>query len=279
MNSVLVNCQWLAEHLHDTNLVLLDASMAKVIGKSPLLYDTLQVIPTSLKCNLETDFCDTHSDSVHAFPSELQFEMAINKLGINQDSVVVLYDNQGIYSAPRAWWIFKTMGFEQVYILNGGLPQWIAEQRATVNEYQLVKQNAVRPFKANYKAKDVCSAEFVLKTIPDSSKVVLDARANGRFKGLEKEPRAGIKSGHIPNAINMPFALVLNELQFKSKDDLTALFLQHLPQDSEQLIFSCGSGITACIILVAAIIADYDNLTLYDGSWAEWGSGDYPIAS
>lgn len=279
MNSVLVSCEWLEEHLHDSNIVVLDVSMDKIVGKTPHIYDALQVIPTSLKCSLELDFSDTLSHSVNAFPTQTQFDRGIAQLGIDQHSIVVLYDNQGIYSSPRAWWIFKTMGFKNVHILNGGLPQWIQEQRQTSNEHAVPQKNVVSSFKSRYEVNNVCSSEYVFQSIPDNRIVVVDARSSARFSGIEKEPRAGVRSGHIPNSINIPFGLVLDDVVFKSEAELTKLFSDKLPISTEQLIFSCGSGITACIILVAAVISGFNHLTLYDGSWAEWGSSQYPVAN
>ncbi|EHW0643094.1 sulfurtransferase [Vibrio parahaemolyticus] len=279
MNSVLVNCQWLEEHLYDENIVVLDVSMDKVVGKTPLVYDTLQVIPTSLKCNLEVDFSDINSDSINAFPTQLQFDKGIAKLGIGQNSTVILYDNQGVYSSPRAWWIFKTMGFDRVYILNGGLPQWIREKRQTLSNHKCAHANVLYPFKSSLRLNSICSSEYVLENIPNDRSIVLDARSNLRFLGEEKEPRSGCRSGHIPNSINLPFTLVLDGFKFKNKPELSDLFINKLPLAPEELIFSCGSGITACIVLVAAVISGFSNLTLYDGSWAEWGSSQYPVSS
>lgn len=284
MNSVLVSCQWLEDHLHDDNLIILDVSMDKVVGKSPLVYDCLQAIPTSIKCSLESDFSDIDSEAINAFPTQVQFEKGLEKFGIGKNSTVILYDNQGVYSSPRAWWIFKTMGFQNAYILNGGLPQWIKEQRETSNMHQVSDLNSDHPFKSSFHSEHVCSSDLVLNTIANNKVTVLDARSNARYLGQEKEPRAGMRSGHIPNSINIPFSNVLdhvldNGIQFKSKDELFTLFTDKIPPTTEQLIFSCGSGITACIVLAAAMIAGFTNLTLYDGSWAEWGSNNYPVST
>lgn len=279
MNSVLVSCEWLEAHLHDSDIVVLDVSVEKVVGKTPLKYDVLQVIPTSLKCDLETDFTDTDSELANTFPTQEQFDQGIAKLGISKDSTVILYDNQGIYSSPRAWWIFNTMGFEKVRILNGGLPQWIQEQRQTSNVHDDKAEQVALPFCSDFRAGNVCSSEYVLENLSNSRCVVLDARSSGRFSGVEKEPRAGVRSGHIPNSINVPFALLLDGFVFKSEEELAKLFADKLPQSAEQLLFSCGSGMTACIVLAAACIAGFSDLTLYDGSWAEWGSSQLPIDS
>ena len=200
------------------------------------------------------------------------FTQSAQQLGINQDSVVVIYDNQGMYSAPRAWWTFKTMGFDKVYILDGGLPQWMAENLPTADQY-------ITPIKlgnvtATPQNGGVCNSHMVLCTFDKQGVTIIDARAEGRFNGLAPEPRAGVRSGHIPGSVNLPFANVLDGYRLKSPMALSALFKQTINDDAEQLIFSCGSGITACILLVAAKVSGAKNVLLYDGSWAEWGASE-----
>ena len=277
MENVIVSCQWLDEHLHDDNIVILDASMTKVVGKTPLEYPTLQVIPTSLRCDLERDLCDLKSESVNAFPTEQQFEAALAKFGITKHNTVVVYDNQGVYSSPRAWWIFKSMGFDNVCILDGGLPQWLKEYREVDTKHKVYANDNNNVFTATYQANNVCHADYVLGTIADDHVTVVDVRSPSRFSGIEKEPRLGVRAGHIPNAINIPFGQVLDSFTFKTPEALTTLFNDRLPDTTNQLVFSCGSGITACIVLAAAHITVFTDLVLYDGSWSEWGSSNYPI--
>ena len=129
MASPLVTTDWLQENLDNERLVLIDASMATVIGKEPIVYDHPVWIPGSFQIDLEGTLCNTESSQLHAFPTEEQFTQEVRRLGITPERLVVLYDNQGIYSAPRAWWILRSMGLEQVFVLDGGLPQWLAEGR------------------------------------------------------------------------------------------------------------------------------------------------------
>lgn len=274
--SPLVDCHWLADRLGQSNLVLLDASMKTVIGREPVLYEQPCYIPGAQVLDLEQALCDTDSTQVHAFPSAEIYQRVARSLGINQDSLVVIYDNQGIYSAPRAWWIFNTMGFEQVFVLNGGLPQWLDQGRQVVNEPAAPGQpgNVV----ADLQADQLCGCERVLAVMQDNSSAIVDVRSSARFLGQAAEPRAGVRSGHIPGSYNLPFADVLTDQGYLSESQLRERFTQLLPTSANQLVFSCGSGITACIVLLAAVLAGYQTVCLYDGSWAEWGaSADLPI--
>lgn len=265
----LVTTAWLAEHLDDDNLVIVDAYMANVVGKEPLVYDEFSCLPTARKLDIEADFCDHSSSQSHALPTEPQFTQAAQALGINSDSTVVIYDNQGIYSSPRAWWTFKVMGFEHVYVLDGGLPQWIKEGRETASEYATNKRvgNAIGKEVAGL----ACGSDEVLKAI-NTTTAILDARAEMRFLGKAPEPREGVRSGHIPGSRNLPFSILLDEYSYQDKETLRAIFEERVPSVDTATYFSCGSGITACILMLAAVSIGYKEVTLYDGSWADWGT-------
>ncbi len=282
MASPLVSTDWLQENLDNERLVLIDASMATVIGKEPIVYDHPVWIPGSFQIDLEGTLCNTESSQLHAFPTEEQFTQEVRRLGITPESLVVLYDNQGIYSAPRAWWILRSMGLEQVFVLDGGLPQWLAEGRKTVSAP--INSAAYAGNMAGLLDPErVRDSAFVLQHLDDERVSVIDARSRARFLAQAPEPRPGVRGGHIPNSLSLPFTEVLDGYRFKPVSELEAKF-RHLgtnlqPGDGHQLVFSCGSGITACIILLAAELAGYDQLSLYDGSWADWGSDDsLPVA-
>lgn len=276
MSSPLVDCVWLAEHLNDQNLVILDASMQHVVAKEPLVYEHFCCIPNAIACDIEQVFVDTNSAQVHTMPTAEQFTQAAQRLGINQDTVVVIYDNQGIYSAPRAWWMFKVMGFDKVYLLDGGLPQWQAQGYTISEQYGIAKTGYVI---ADMQTEYIKDAAQVLASIDDAKVQIIDARGPARFDGRAPEPRARMRSGHIPNSINLPFMQVLSGDCYLSAAEQQALFSDHNIDLNKQLIFSCGSGITACIILLAAVIAGANKVSLYDGSWAEWGADPkWPIA-
>ncbi|MDD9155661.1 sulfurtransferase [Aliivibrio sp. S4TY2] len=265
----LVTTTWLAQHIDDENLVIVDAYMANVVGKEPLVYDTFSCLPTARKLDVEADFCDHTSSQIHALPNEEQFTQAIQKLGINFDSMVVIYDNQGIYSAPRAWWTFKVMGFEHVYVLDGGLPQWLKEGRETASEYTTTS------LLGNATAKVVkglaCDSDEVLSVI-NTDVAILDARGELRYLGKAPEPREGVRSGHIPSSKNLPFSMLLDNYTYQDEEILRAIFEERVPSVDTKIYFSCGSGITACILMLAAVSIGYKNVVLYDGSWADWGS-------
>ena len=267
-NSPLVTVDWLHENMDDENLVVLDASMGKVVGKEPLVYDSFYCIPNAQKCDIENNFHDLRSTQPNTMPTAEQFTFEAQKLGINTDSIIVIYDNQGIYSSPRAWWMFKSMGHENVYVLDGGLPEWLDRGFDIVQKYRSKTEG---DFVAEYKTRQVCGKNEVLGAIDSSDQTIVDARANARFVGAAAEPSAGLRSGHIPKSVNIPFLDLLRGYRFKAQEDIHDIFLQQGALD-KKLICSCGSGITACVVILAASIIDIEDLCLYDGSWSEWGS-------
>ena len=282
MASPLVTTDWLLENLDNERLVLIDASMATVIGKEPIVYDQPVWIPGSYRIDLEGTLCDTGSSQLHAFPTGEQFTQEVRRLGITSESLVVLYDNQGIYSAPRAWWILRSMGLEQVFVLDGGLPLWLAEERETVSAPVQGAASAGN-LTGRLDRERVRDSAFVLQHLDDEQVAVIDARSRARFLAQAPEPRPGVRGGHIPNSLNLPFTEVLDGYRFKPASELEAMLRQLAPNlqpgNGQQLVFSCGSGVTACIILLAAELAGYDQLSLYDGSWADWGSDEsLPVA-
>ena len=273
MKSPIVSTAWLAAHLEDEHLLLLDTSMNKVVGKEPIVYPSPIYIPQSQRFDLENVFCNLTSSQSNAFPTQTQFNQAAQQLGINNNSTVVLYDNQGIYSSPRAWWIFKAMGFDNVFILDGGLPQWQLEQRVTVSELKSAPLE-LGDFIGTFDATLVCDSAYIESKLTSELIAILDARSSARFSGKSPEPRAGVRSGHIPSSINLPFAQTLDNHCFKNAEQLAVVFSQLGVDNKKQIILSCGSGITACIIMVAAHIAGHPQTVLYDGSWSDWGSNN-----
>lgn len=273
MNSPLVTTEWLASQTDLSGIFLLDVSVANVVGKTPISYDQLITIPNSYKVSVDSDLSNTDAVGVHVFPTEKQIQSVANNIGFNTQSTLVLYDDQGIYSSPRAWWIFKSFGFEHVFILDGGLPKWRAEGRMTDMVHLVPSGDIVsEDFKLDLSA--VKTATDLLANIETEASTVVDVRAADRFFGRVPEPRPGVRSGHIPKSSNLPFLNVLtsDSLTFKSQNELKALFETENFNPAASYIFSCGSGMTACIMLVAAVLAGYENVCLYDGSWAEWGA-------
>ncbi|MCF6458822.1 sulfurtransferase [Pseudoalteromonas sp. MMG024] len=261
-----VDCTWLKQHLDDTNLVVLDASMDNPVNKSK--DQSCGVIPGTIRFDFSKCIADVTSASPNTMPSAHVFEDKIQQLGINQDSHLVVYDKQGLFSAARAWFMFKTMGFDNVAILRGGLPAW--QQQG----FDVVESYAIPAVKGNFKVQQdkqlFVDKHYVLNAINNDDIQIVDARGYGRFSGQEAEPREGMRSGHIPNSLNLHYASLLEQGGLLDKATLKQVFNELVPAPKE-FIFSCGSGVTACILALAAEVAGFDNVKVYDGSWSEWG--------
>ena len=270
MDSVLISAEWLQQHSHDPNLILLDASVKKVVGMTPIKYDSFTCIPNSLKCDLDNAFHLEKSVQPHTMPTAEQFAHQAKQLGINNNSLVVIYDNQGIYSSPRAWWMFNSMGIKNVYVLDGGLPAWVNLRLPTSTQYKTADVTGNVEAKINQGL--VCDKHLVLKASNNQLAQIIDARSAGRFNATAPEPRPGLRSGHIPHSINLPFAQLLENGSYKTKTELEGIFDLLKLDKTQPVIVSCGSGMTACIILLAAYQLGFERLALYDGSWSEWGA-------
>ena len=278
MHSPLVTAEWLAAQLPTGNVIVLEAFIANIIGREPVLYDAPLCIPGALKVDIDKDLSADIPGEVHPFPGAAHIATLAQALGLSKKSHIVIYDNQGIYAAPRAWWIFKSAGFENVFLLDGGLPAWREQGYAVAKTY-----GAAQPLKQaeefNLNNAMLCPRDAVLANISRPQFTLLDARGAARFNGEVPEPRPGLRSGHVPGSLNLPFAAVLNGHSYKTLDELKAIFHNLGLNPAQPVVASCGSGLTACIILVAALIAGFQQASLYDGSWAQWGAdASLPIA-
>ena len=263
-----ISVDWLHSNLDAENLIVLDASIKKVGGGDNEPKSELQ-IPKSLFFDLKEAFSDVSAPFPTTFPSEKQFTKGAQSLGINSDSALVIYDDKGIYSSARAWWMFKAMGHTNIAVLNGGLPKWMDAGFGSEfkREYKSPKGN----FVARYNPEYMKFFDDVNQAAITKSHTIIDARSEARFKSLEPEPRVGLRSGTIPNSVNLPFEDLLEDYQLISKDLIEAKF-KSLANKEEALIFSCGSGITACVLALGAELSGYKKISVYDGSWTEWGS-------
>jgi len=267
----LVDCEWLQANLHATNLIILDASVPPVVpGFIPVnCVDKFTAIMGARRFDYDKQICKPNCSLPHMLPSAELFQEEVRKLGINSDSAIVVYDDVGIYASPRAWWMFRAMGHSNVTVLDGGLPAWLNSEGAVSSSLAVVEQ--LGNFEANLNPDLFCDFQVVLGALNDSSCRVLDARSAGRFHGSAPEPRPGVRSGHMPNAKNLPFPDVLTDGHLKPVAQLRDIF-ENMATRDQKLITSCGSGLTACILTLAANLAGYEHLSVYDGSWAEWGA-------
>ena len=266
----LVSISWLKNNLDNPNLIILDATIKKVTSDDKTAVIN-KIIPGARFFDIKGMFSDKETNVPNMLPSPEVFEQGCQSLGIQHNSQIVVYDQLGIYSSPRVWWMFKAMGFHNVAVLDGGLPAWIDANYPLedLNSYADIPYEKGN-FKAAFKPNLVVSQEDVYSIMHNPDVLILDARSHGRFIGTEPEPRQDLKSGHIPGSISLPYTEVLVNGKMKSVEELKSIFTA-LDIGNKKLIFSCGSGITACIILLAAEISGYSNLSVYDGSWSEWG--------
>lgn len=265
----LVSVNWLYQHKDATNLIVLDGTIPKVTQQENESNLEENQIPTARFFDIKKTFSIQRAAFPNTALKSEDFEGEARKLGINKDSCIVVYDIHGIYSSPRVWWLFKAMGFHNIAVLDGGLPAW-KKAKYPIEKKQIYSFE-LGDFETKYQSEKIINSDVVLKSISKTSKQILDARSLGRFNATEPEPRKEIRSGHIPTSKNLPHSSLLNDSVFKSKEELKHLFQKVNPENKE-LIFSCGSGITACVLALGATIADYKDVSVYDGSWTEWGS-------
>lgn len=273
MNTPTVTSTWLHDHLNDPDLIILDATQpVKEAGLAPELQGIQ--LPGARFFDIKGTFSDPKSSLPNTFPSPEQFAAEAQKLGINNRSKIVVYDKLGIYSSPRVWWMFTTMGHAQVAVLDGGLPDWIAQRFET--EPQAMRAYDMGDFTPRLKEGQVIALPRIHENVHTEEVLVVDARAAGRFAGTAPEPRKGLPSGCIPGSVNLPYPRVLESGKLKSKTELQAVFAE-MESGNKPLIFSCGSGITACILLLASTVAMKRNTAVFDGSWTEWALSGLPI--
>lgn len=257
----LVKAAWLAERRDDPSLVILDAT----IGQPD---EDLVGIPRARRFDIDRALSDPDSPLPHTMPTPEHFQREVRALGVRQDSAVVAYDRTGIYSSPRAWWMFRAMGFDQVAVLDGGLPAWSA---AGLPTSPLAAGLApMGDFVAAPRPELVSAADRVMDALTDDEVAVIDARSEGRFLGWAPEPRDGLRPGHMPGAVNLPFDHLQDHGRMRPRPELEAA-LGGVLAGRRSLIASCGSGVTACIVALAADLTGQDHVSVYDGSWSEWG--------
>lgn len=274
----LVSTDWLADHLNDPDLRLLDASLyLPTMNRDPKAEYDAAHIPGARFFDIN-DVSDHRSELPHMVPSVEKFMSRMRAMGVGDGHQVVVYDGAGIYSAARVWWLFRLMGQFNIAVLDGGLPKWQAEGRPVTTEPPVIRDRHMTVQQQLHMIKDVTQVAAATKL---GDYVLIDARAADRFRGEAPEPREGLRSGHIPNAKNVPFTTLLtSDGTMKNPTSLRAVFEAAGVDLTKPAITSCGSGVTAAVLSLALERTGHRDHALYDGSWAEWGMyGDLKVAT
>lgn len=271
-----VAADWLAEHIDDPQIQIIDARMAPPGQEDRDVAQEYRSghIPGAVFFDIEA-LSDHTSPLPHMMPRPESFAVAMRELGVDQDKHLIVYDEGNLFSAPRAWWMLRTFGVENVSILGGGLAGW---QR---DELPLQEGNVELPegdFDAAFNPEAVVRVTDVLLASHEKSAQIVDARPAARFNAEADEPRPGLRRGHVPGALNVPWTELVQDGELKTTDELDAIFFRHGVSFDRPIIASCGSGVTAAVVVLALTTLDVPDVPLYDGAWSEWGArADLPV--
>jgi len=272
----LVSTAWLAQHLKDPDLRVIDASWyLPDAGRNAKAEYKAAHIPGARFFDID-EITDSRSTLPHMAPPPEKFVSRMRAMGIGDGHQVVVYDSTGVFSAPRVWWTFRLMGQRDIAVLDGGLPKWRAEGRPVTDAPAQIKDRHLTVQRQGHRVVDVTEVARASKL---GTHTIIDARAHERFMGEAPEPRAGLRSGHIPGSRNLWYRHLLHaDGTLKSPGDLRVAFDDAGVDLSKPVITTCGSGITAAILALALERIGKTDVAVYDGSWAEWGSyDDLPI--
>ena len=264
----LVTPTWLSARLQDPNTIILDATLPPVGVNPPI--DTharylAQHIPGALFFDIE-ELSDHATSLPHMLPTAEDFSRSMSALGVANDMTIVVYEQEGVFSAPRAWWTLRTFGAQNVYLLDGGLRAWVEAGLPT-------EAGPVHRAPATFHATLNHEAVKNLSQLKDKIKnhqQILDARSAARFNGTAPEPRPGISSGHMPGATSVPFTELVEGGRLKPADKLREIFLAKQVDLAQPITTTCGSGVTAAVIALSLEVVGAPDVSLYDGSWAEY---------
>jgi len=272
-----VSTAWLAERLGEPTTVIIDASwfMPGTPRDAAAEYAKAH-IPGAVFFGID-EIRDHSNDLPHMLASPAEFATAARRLGVSRDSTVIVYDSHGLFSAPRVWWNFRVMGHGASFVLNGGLPRWIAEGRPIENGWRAPEHG---DFKAHPDWTLLADLDGVRRAVEAGGFQIVDARAADRFTGAAAEPRAGLRSGHMPGARNAPWGEFVADGGLVDRAKLQSLFEASGVDLARPVITTCGSGVSASLLALALARLGRPDVAVYDGSWSEWGArDDTPIAT
>ena len=268
----IVSTDWLEQHLEAPDVRIIDSSWYFPQEKRNAEQEFLEChIPGASFFDIDK-IKDNESDLPHMLPPSEMFNSTVRKLGIGDGHKVVIYDGVGMRSAARLWWMFKVFGYSDVVVLDGGFPKWVKENRSVTAD---LTEKEIRHLTIYEDKSIVADRDDVLRATKLNHCSIIDARSEGRFLGKEPEPRSGLRSGSIENSINVPYETLLNEdFTFKKKQEILDIFSQKGLVFNNYIITTCGSGVTAAVLYLALDEIGCSKISLYDGSWAEWGKID-----
>jgi thiosulfate/3-mercaptopyruvate sulfurtransferase len=272
-----VSTAWLAERLDDPKVRIFDATwFLPAVARDPDAEYVAGHIPGAVRFDI--DALSDHANPLpHMLAAPQDFAMAMRRLGLDADSVAVVYDSEGLFSAARAWWNLRAMGHDQSFVLGGGLPRWTAEGRPLETGWREPEHGN---FKSHPRPDLVTDLDAVRASLAQSSAQVVDARSGPRFRGEAPEPREGLRGGHMPGAVNLPWQEVVENGELLSTDRLREVFQTAGVDPRAPVITTCGSGVSAAILALALARLGRLDTPVYDGSWAEWGGrSDTPVAT